>query len=113
MSMRTVAATVMKDISTTSSGDYDIARVAGYGVTVLGAVVFLGLSIYDTWANQKFNYEGFSLALTAISIAITGAAAGVWIKKGAERPGEDIQKIKLGATPQDESDTTTQVPPNQ
>jgi hypothetical protein len=95
MSTKDVIKTVMKDITTTSVGDYDPARVVGYGSLVMGSLVFLGLSIYDTIVNGKFNYEGFSLGLVAISTAVAGAAAGVWIKKGTERPGEELQRIKI------------------
>ena len=75
---------VLKDSLTNSVGDYDPARVAGYLVVILGGLAFIGLSIYDTIVNKKFNYEGYAIGLSGVAVTIAGAAAGVWIKKGAE-----------------------------
>lgn len=96
MAMRQTIAAVAKEISTTSTGDYDPARVIGYGVLGLGSLVFLGLTIADTVMNRKFNYEGFTMAFLSIAAAIPAAAAGVSIKKSTERPFEEIEKAKYG-----------------
>lgn len=76
---------VLKDCSTGINGnDYDPARVIGYGINALGGLVFICLAIFDTFQNNKFNYEGFAMGLTGIAFGLTGAAAGVALKKSTE-----------------------------
>lgn len=78
---------VIKDCSTGPNGeDYDPARVVGYVVVVVGAMVFIGLAIYDTIVNKKFDYNGFAVGLGGIGVTVAASAAGVWIKKNTERP---------------------------
>lgn len=82
---------VIKDCSTGINGhDYDPARVIGYGINLIGGLVFIGLAIYDTFQNHKFNYDGFAMGLTGIALGLTGAAAGVVLKKSTET--ETIQE---------------------
>lgn len=76
---------VFKDCLTGINGkDYDPARVVGYAVVIIGAVVFIGLSIYDTIINKKFDYTGYATGLAGVGVTITAAAAGVWFKKDTE-----------------------------
>lgn len=75
---------LLKDSLTSAAGDYDPARVVGYGVVLLLVVFFLVLATYDTYLNHKFQYGGYTAGLVAIAAAIASAAAGVWIKRGTE-----------------------------
>ena len=77
---------VVSDCATSANGDYDPARVIGYGFVVLGGLFFLGLTVYDTVVKQSFDSGGFASGLLAISGAIVAAGAGVWLKKDTEVP---------------------------
>lgn len=77
---------VFADCGQSENGDYDPARVFGYGFVVLSGTVFLGLTIYETMTTSVFNTEKFSMGVVAISSAIAGAAAGVFIKRSTEIP---------------------------
>ena len=82
----------LKDVFTSAAGEYDPARAIGYGVVLLSAITFLGLSTYDTIVNRKFDYSGFALGLAGVSAAIAAAAAGVTIKKSSENsPGTKVE----------------------
>lgn len=85
MALRKLLARVTSDISTTSAGDFDPARIIGYGITILGGLIFCGLTIYDTMINSKFDYDGFAIGLAGVSATIAAAAAGVWIKRSTEK----------------------------
>jgi hypothetical protein len=75
---------VLKDITTTPAGDYDPARIIGYGIVVLGGIEFLVLTAWVTIQKGTFDGAQFSLGLTGVAGAIAAAAAGVYIKKSAE-----------------------------
>jgi uncharacterized membrane-anchored protein len=90
---------VIEDCSTGANGDYDPARVIGYGVTLLGSLVFLGLTIYVTIITKAFNSEGFAIGLAGISAVITAAAGGVLMKKSTEIPLDVNTTVTSTATP--------------
>lgn len=76
---------VIKDCATGLNGeDYDPARVIGYGIIVVGSLIFLGLSIYDTIKTGKFDYAGFATGFGSIGLTLASAGAGVWFKKDTE-----------------------------
>lgn len=77
---------VIKDCATSANGDYDPARVIGYGIPVLGGIIYLGLEIYMVATTHQFDEIKFATGLAGISAALTAAAAGVWIKKSTEIP---------------------------
>lgn len=75
---------VIKDISTSAGGDFDPARVIGYGVVFLGSIEFLVLTAYTTFKSGVFDGTQYAIGLTGISGALAAAAAGVWLKKTTE-----------------------------
>lgn len=77
---------VSKESMTSAAGEYDPARVFGYGFVVLASLVFLGLSIYDAIKNGHFNTTDFTTGTLAIAGAYGLVAGGVAIKKSAENP---------------------------
>lgn len=74
------------DIFTNVHGNYDPAYVFGYGYVFIGANVFIGLSIYDTIKNGKFDSINYAAGLATVSTTLVAAAAGVSLKKSAENP---------------------------
>lgn len=81
---------VIKDCATAQNGeDYDPARIVGYGVVVLGGLLFLVLTVWSTFHTGKFDGVQFSIGLTGVSGAIAAAAAGVWLKKSTEVPPKE------------------------
>ena len=77
---------MVEDCLTSANGDFDPARVIGYGVVVLGALVFFGLTIYHTLVNKSFDGGSFAAGLGSISASVVAAGAGVWLKKDTEIP---------------------------
>jgi hypothetical protein len=77
---------VVSDMSTSQNGDYDPARVVGYGVSVLGALVFLALTVYVTVLTKAFDASAFAIGLLGISTTVAAAAGGVFIKRSTEVP---------------------------
>ena len=77
---------VMKDITTTPNGDYDPARVVGYGVVVLGALVFFGCTIYLAVVKQEFDGANYAIGMAGVAASIAAAAGGVYMKKTDEIP---------------------------
>ncbi len=77
---------VVEDCMTSANGDFDPARVIGYGVVVIGALVFFGLTIYNTIINRTFDGGDFAAGLSSVSAAVVAAGAGVWLKKDTEIP---------------------------
>lgn len=75
---------VIYDCCTSSAGDYDPARLLGYLVVVLAAMVFLVLTTYFALTTGKFDSKDFALGLASISATMVAAATGVWIKKDTE-----------------------------
>lgn len=95
--------TVIKDCMTSANGDYDPARVIGYGVVVLGALEFLILFAYTTLKHGVFDAAQFTIGLSGVSGALAAAAAGVWLKKTTEIPTtttvtETVKPINPGGT---------------
>ena len=80
---------ILKECATATSGEYDPARVVGYGITVLGAFVFYGLTIYVTIQHTVFDGANFAIGIGGISASLTASAAGVWIKRTAEKKDPD------------------------
>lgn len=75
------------DQITTPNGDIDPARVWGYLIVGSGGMLFLFLEWYSVVEkNQPFDPGAFSDGLIKVGTALLAAAAGVWIKKGAEVP---------------------------
>jgi hypothetical protein len=93
-------ARVCEDLFCNWNGDVDPARFFGYGFVMLGGLVFIILSIYDTVKHQTFNSLAFSGGLVAIAGAVTAAAAGVKIKESSEipMPTEDIEQVEVDVT---------------
>lgn len=89
---------VFRDCSTSSNGDYDPARVVGYGFTTVGCFVFLALTVYDTIQKKSFDAVGFAAGLAGVSSTLAAAAAGVRIK--------DSTEVKPDATPAEAAPTT-------
>ncbi|MBB5409161.1 hypothetical protein HDG34_003102 [Paraburkholderia sp. HC6.4b] len=89
-------ARVCEDLFCSWNGDVDPARFFGYGFVMLGGLVFIILSIYDTIKHQTFNSLAFSGGLVAIAGAVTAAAAGVKIKESSEipMPTETIEAVE-------------------
>lgn len=82
--IREVFSKVLSDCLTSQAGDYDPARVFGYGIVVLGGLEFLVLSAYSTFKEGKFDSVAFATGLAAVGGALVLAGAGVWIKKTTE-----------------------------
>lgn len=83
---RAIIAKATGDMFQNWNGDYDPARLIGYGFVLLCGIVFIGLSIYDTIKNHAFNSLAFSTGCVAISGQALAAAWGVRIKQNAEVP---------------------------
>lgn len=81
-----VISKVINDCFTSANGDYDPARVAGYGIVVLGGLVYIGLEIFVVVTTRQFNEINFATGLAGIGAALIAAAGGVWIKKSTEIP---------------------------
>jgi hypothetical protein len=77
---------VISDSFTSMNGDFDPARLFGYGFVLLGGLEFLGTTLYMVIKTQHFDQVGFATGLIGISGALLAAAAGVYIKKTAEVP---------------------------
>lgn len=75
---------LLRESLTASSGEYDPARVFGYGIVVLGALVFFGLTIYVTIRNGTFDGTSYAVGLGGVASTLISAAGGVWIKRTAE-----------------------------
>ncbi len=73
---------------TNPQGVYDPARVAGYGIVVLGGIQYLVLTAYMAIKDGKFDGLNFATGLAAIGAALMAAAGGVWIKKTSEPSSE-------------------------
>lgn len=90
-------ARVCEDLFCSWNGDVDPARFFGYGFVMIGGMVFIVLSIYDTIKHQTFNSLAFSGGLVAIAGAVTAAAAGVKIKESSEipMPTEEVEQVQV------------------
>lgn len=86
MSLMAVFKQAMKEMSTSSAGDYDPARVIGYGTATIGALVFFGCTIYTVILKGEFDGSNYAIGLAGVATAIGAAAGGVLLKKGAEAP---------------------------
>ena len=74
----------LKDCFTSANGDYDPARVVGYLVVLLGALIFMGGMVFNTIVDKRFDADAFMKGLSGLSLTMTAAAGGVWIKKSSE-----------------------------
>lgn len=79
---------LLNDVLTTAGGDYDVVKVAAFVPMFFAGWAFIGLSIYDTVINKKFDYNGFATGLAGVGGSIAAAAAGLRLKKGTE-PGDE------------------------
>ncbi len=73
-----------RDCLTSANGDYDPARVVGYGIVLWGALQFFLLTLYFAIRDGKFDGVTYAAGLAAISATGLAAAAGVYIKKSTE-----------------------------
>ncbi len=96
---------VLGDCFTSPNGDFDPARVFGYGFVVAAATVFLVLTVYETLTKGVFETEKFSLGVAAIASSIAAVAAGVLIKKSTEVPLDTTEKT-ITSTPMGTAATT-------
>ena len=94
---------VFRECSTSSGGEYDPARVVGYGFTTIGCFVFLALVIYDTIQKKSFDALNFATGLAGVSSTLAAAAAGVRIKDSTETKPTDTS----AGTPAEPATTTT------
>jgi hypothetical protein len=85
---------VIFDCMTSANGDYDPARVIGYGIVALGGLQFLVLTAYDTIIKGAFDGAQFAIGLTGVSAALAAAAAGVRLKVGSEVPHEAAAPVE-------------------
>lgn len=83
---RALIAKASGDMFQNWNGDYDPARLIGYGFVLVCGLVFIALTIYDTLRNHQFNSLAFSSGSVAISGQALAAAWGVKIKQPAEIP---------------------------
>ena len=92
---------ILCDMGQSANGDWDPARVVGYGVTVIGAMIFFGLTIYVSIANKTFDGTAYSIGLAGISASIAASAAGVLLKKSTEVPLEPTKPAEVVTPPTD------------
>lgn len=78
--------TALKDSCTTPNGDYDPARIVGYGMSVVGAAVFFFCTIYIVIKTGEFDATNYAIGLGALATVIVSAAGGVVLKKSDEIP---------------------------
>jgi hypothetical protein len=83
---RQVIAKACGDMFQNWNGDYDPARLIGYGWCLLFGMVFIALTVYDTLHNKAFNSMAFSTGGVAIAGQIFAAACGVRVKQNSEVP---------------------------
>lgn len=83
---RALIAKTCGDMFQNWNGDYDPARLIGYGFVLLCGFVFIALTIYDTLKNHQFNSLAFSTGCVAISGQALAAAWGVKLKQNSEVP---------------------------
>lgn len=93
--IRDVFSKVLSDCMTSQAGDYDPARVFGYGITFLGGLVFLCLSVWIAIKDGKFDGLQFAGGLAAVSASIATAGAGVWLKRSTENPAPKVENETL------------------
>ena len=77
---------VLRDSFTTPNGDFEPARIVGYGVTILGALVFFFCTVYMVVKTQAFDAAQYAIGLGGVAATLAAAAAGVYIKKSDEIP---------------------------
>ena len=98
---------VLADAFSSWSGDYDPARLIGYGFVALAGLVFLGLFVYVTIIKKNLDIGVFVAGVGVITGATIGAAGGVLMKAKTENPVDYRQQLiadnqELGsATPVD------------
>jgi hypothetical protein len=90
--IRDVFAKVLSDCMTSQAGDYDPARVFGYGIVFLGGLEFLCLSAWMAIKDGKFDGVQFATGLAAIGVALAAAAGGVWLKRSTENTTTQVAK---------------------
>lgn len=86
--IKAILTKLIKDCLTSAGGDYDPARVVGYGISLLGGLEFLVLTAYVTLKNHSFDGISFATGLSGVAAALAAAAAGVRIKHNTEVPPE-------------------------
>lgn len=86
---------ILREVFTSSSGEYDPARLWGYGFCILGGTQYLITSAYVVITTGQFDPVAYATGLAGISTALVAAAAGVWIKRTAEK-GEEPKEPPKG-----------------
>jgi hypothetical protein len=99
---------VLKDVFTSANGDYDPARLWGYGFTILGGTQFLVSFAWVTYKTQTFDAVNFAAGLVGISGSLVAAAAGVYIKRNAEVPLDTTVKVTEAPGAGDATTTTVE-----
>jgi hypothetical protein len=89
---------VMTESFTTAAGEFDPARVIGYGFVGLSGFVFLFLTMWVTMKSGVFDTDKFAMGVGAVSAAILAAAGGVQMKNGTEKP-LDTTRASVSDTP--------------
>lgn len=84
--LRELFARVLSDVFTSQTGDYDPARLFGYGFVILAATEFLTAFGYVVWKTGTFDATNFTIGVAGISTSLAAVATGVAIKKGTEVP---------------------------
>lgn len=87
---------VTHDVVTTSNGDYDPARLFGYGFALAACLVFLANAITDLIINHRWDPVQYSLGAVAMGGMFTAVAAGVRIKADTENPATPAQQQPHG-----------------
>lgn len=84
-----VLADVTKQSITTSSGDYDPARVIGYFGAGGGFIMYFVITIVYLYKNTPIDLINWATGFAAVSTACIAAAIGVKVKESSERkPGD-------------------------
>lgn len=84
-----VTSKVLNDCLTSANGDYDPARVVGYGIVALGGLIYLVLEVYMVVTTHQFDEIKYSTGLAGVGAALVAAAGGVWLKKSTEVPPKE------------------------
>jgi hypothetical protein len=79
-------AKICGDMFTNWNGDVDPARLIGYLIVIIFAVLFIWLTILDTFWHHSFNSMAFSTGAGVIAVQLLAAAGGVRIKQSSEIP---------------------------
>lgn len=81
---------IMNDIFTTAAGDYDGAKIFGYGFLVIAATLWLSLFTWITIKTVSFNSVDFVAGVVTLSGLLISTSWSVRIKNPTEpQPGQE------------------------